>query len=66
VIPDNMTKREYAYDKMLLALRMLHKETGTYASNEGLTEREARKVQERIAKEHNRLLDESGLDGTAL
>jgi len=62
-IHDGYTAREYAYAQTLDCIRAMHYEIHR---DEGLTALQQCAVQAQLAKLHNKLLDESKLDGIAL
>ena len=62
-IHDGFTPREYAYSQTLNCLRAMHAEQ---YRDDALTQSQIEAVQVQLARLHNRLLDESKLDGTAL
>lgn len=64
-IAEGMTPSEYADDKILTLLRGLH---GVILKEnpDNLKSRHLRRVTNRIARTHNRILEDSGLDGIAI
>jgi len=63
-IHDGFTPKQYAYAKTLDCIRSMHGEIG--GMYEGLTYAQTKEVQQQLAVLHNKLLDSSKLDSTAL
>lgn len=65
LVADGMTPTEYADDKIVTWLRVLHSELEKDNPDQ-LSPQHLRRATNRVARIHNRVLEDSGLDGLAL